>query len=56
MVGGSEQAARTCCAPAFPSLPAVAQDRLLVGPQIDSTDLRVVDGVESVAEQLAAVR
>ena len=51
--GESEEAARGLLRADFPTVPAVADDRLVFVPQIDSTNLRVVDGVEALAAQLA---
>lgn len=54
--GESEQDARDLLRADYPEVAAVAEDRLVFVPQIDSTNLRVVDGVESLAEQLDALR
>ncbi|MEI4271802.1 ABC transporter substrate-binding protein [Klenkia sp. LSe6-5] len=58
LLSGDEtpEAARALLQQDFPSLSAVAADRLVFLPQIDSTNLRVVDGVQSLADQLAQLR
>lgn len=54
--GETEDGVRAQLVADFPTLRAVSADRVVFLPQIDSTNLRVVDGVRSLAAQLAALR
>lgn len=53
--GETEEQARAYLRETFPTVTAVAEDRLVFLPQIDSTNLRTVDGVEELAAQLQAL-
>ena len=53
--GETEDGVRAQLAADFPTLGAVTADRFVFLPQIDSTNLRVVAGVRSLANQLRAL-
>lgn len=51
----TEDQARAYLRETFPTVAAVADGRIVFLPQIDSTNLRTVDGVEQLAAQLEAI-